>query len=475
MELIKKILFVSIALSGSSAWAACPPPADVLVMPPAVPPVVAPMKENSVNTYKTSHYWKECYSTVSVHSFGGGALKMLEELKITYQQKYHASILAQVLEANENKMAALKGGYESLVQMLNENYSAMLEAKTKMSMEMLEMELDYTKSLREQKMNEEHHGLFNDDNGAGGVVRTDTQSYQFYKSVCKRNKMFNKTASSSYKAKRNASVNKEVTKKTVELTSITGSANELVQAKLDKHKVLYCSAEEVKYGFCENPELKLCEDDNVDSGVCKTTDNEVYEVVNKDTDAINFLEPDGFDGRYSYDGTELVAPRNEIKDELFKVQYTYTDDQAEAARDFANNIVYQEGVAAPTNADKASKVKESYVAEYNRYLGTLNMANYSFQNSIESRLPITEGEIKMSEKDVMRYLIHDLNNSETNSATMAAKDKAPEVMLYQLLTINNKLRLGNIDQKERIEGLLATIVAQQQNKPSELEEMKRLK
>jgi len=380
VNLIKKILIVTSVFAGNAAWAGCPPPAESIVLSPAKPPVTSEQKENSVNTYKTSYYWKECYSTVSVHHFGGNALKMMDELKITYQQKYHAAILAQVMEANENKMAELKGGYETLVQMLNENYAALLEAKTKMKMQMLEMELDYTKSLREQKMNEKHHGLFNDDNGAGGVVRADTQSYQFYKSVCKRNKMFNKTASSGYKAKRSSSVNKEVTKKSAQLT------NELVQAKMDKHKVLYCSPEEVKYGFCKNPELKLCEDENVDSGVCKTTDNEVYEVVNKNTDAINFFEPDGFDGRYSYTGEELEAPRNEIKDELFKVKYTYTEDQAEAARDFSTNIVFQEGVAAPTNADKASKVKESYVAEYNRYLGTLNLANYSFQNSIESRL-----------------------------------------------------------------------------------------
>lgn len=475
MKLLNQILVVVGLVTSGTAWAACPPPAEVLKMPAAKVPATAPTKENSINTYKTSHYWKECYSTVSVHHFGGNALKMLDELKITYQQKYHAAILAQVMEANENKMAALKGGYETMLQMLNENYAAVLEAKTKMKMQMLEMELDYTKTLREQKMNEKHHGLFNDDNGAGGVVRADTQSYQFYKSVCKRNKMFNKTASSEYKAKRSAAVNKEVTKKTVELTSMKGSANELSQAKMDKHKVLYCSAQEVKYGFCKNPELTLCEEGNVDSGVCKTTNNEVYEIVNKNVDAVNFFEPDGFDGRYSYDGTELEAPRNEIKDELFKVTNTYTEAQAEAARDFANNIVFQEGVSAPSSADKASRTKEDYIAEYNRYLGTLNLANYSFQNSIESRLPITEGEIKMSEKDVMRYLIHDLNNAETNSATMAAKDKAPEVMLYQLLTINNKLRLENIDQKERIESLIATMVAIQQNTPSELHRMKNLK
>lgn len=473
MRLRTKIIAIVSMFSSFSALACGPPVAGVA--PPGAPIFGTGKTDQSPTKVGGNNIWKQCWQSVEVHSFSGSALRDLDNLKLNYQQKYHAALLAQMMEASQNKMTAMKSGYESLLQILNENYAAVLEARTQMKTQMLEMELDYMRDLQEKKMNEEHQGFFNDENGEDGSVRADTQSYTYFKSVCKRNKMFNKTSSAVYQEKRNLKVNKQIVEKTRQMTAVTGNSNAVAQSVLLTHKSGYCSAEEIKYELCDNPELKLCVADDIDSGVCYASNNEIFELEAKDVDALNFLQPDGFDGRYTYDGTELEKPTNKIEDELFTVKETYTPEQEQAARDFASLLIYQSGVKAPSVNEKDAAMTQEFVSHYNRYLSNLNLANYSFQNAIESRKPITEGEIKMSERDIMRYIIHNLKDPDVNSATMAAKDKGQDLMIYQLMTVNNKLRVENDEIKERIVNLLAALVAQSANDPTLLESLEDLK
>ncbi len=469
------ILLASLFISANVFAATCTP---AFVLKPTLIPAngTAPQTGASSPTeYPTPTYWKQCWSSVDIHTFSGAALQDWTDLKIQYQQKYHAALLAQMIEASEQKMAALKGGYESLLQTTNENFAALQEAESQIKVEMMEKELDYTRKVKEAAMNEKNHGFFNDGNGEGGIVRTDTQSYQYFKSVCKRNKMFKKTSGSVYKEKRNADINKEITKKSKEMNEVTGSTNQIATAIVKNHSSEYCSAFEIKYNQCVNPDLKLCEEDDIYSGVCTVSENEMSQKTNLDTDAVNFLTPNGFDGRYSYDGVELEKPANRIEDELFNVSYTYDPEEEQAARDYASLLIYQAGLKAPATNDKADISSPEYISEYNRYLAKLNLANVSFQNAIASRVPITEGEIKMSERDVLRYIIHNLKDPDTNSATSGSKEKGSDLMIYQLMTINNKLKTEQLGYKERIKILISAILASEANAPALIEELNALK
>lgn len=474
--IVTKITALASLLFISNSYAGCPPPADTL------PSVASPSMQTSAAKTSTSpmihvhsQVWQQCWASVEGTAFSGDALKSLENVKTMYVQKYQAVILSQLTESTEQKIAALNGGYQAIIQTLGESYSALSEAKTQMAVQMLEMELDYTKKIQEEKMNEEHYDLFNDGNGGAGIVDASTQSYKYYKNVCKRNKMFNKTSGAAYQAKRSSSVNESITKKSKQMSEMTSSTNELAQSIVELHSSEFCSAQDIKYNQCVNADLELCIEDDVDSGVCKISTNEVFELTNKDTDALNFLSPDGYNGSYTFEGDELEAPRKEIKDEQFIVKETYDDDQLAAAEAFASNLIYQPSVKAPTIAEKNNAESQEFISQYNKYISNLNLANYSFTNAIEARKPITEGEIVMSEKDVMRYIIHNLQDPDANAATMAAKNKGKEAMIYQLMTVNNKIKLNNISQKERIESLLAGILTQTANDPDLINKLNSLK
>lgn len=474
MRKVKYMIGLATLMTSASSFAVCPPIAPIIGKTPT-PTTSLNKSAMSPVPHDPSGIWKNCWASVEADAFTGSALLDLNNLKLQYQQKYHASILAALLESSEQKIAFYQAQQQSLIQSVNENYAAQLEGETQMKTQMLEMEMDYMRELQESKINEENQGFFNDENGEDGAVRTDTQSFAYMKSVCVRNKMFNKTSSAVYKEQRNLDVNKSVTEKSKEMMEVTGNANSLANAIMFTQNNDYCTPESIKYELCTNPNLKLCEEDKVESGVCKVALNEIFEMTNKNTDALNLLTPNGFDGRYSFDGNEIEPARNKIEDQLFTVNQTYNEEEAKAAKDFADVLIFQAGVKAPSLDEKKQTSSKEFITHYNRYLANLNLSNYSFQNAIKAREPVTEGEIKMSEKDIMRYIIHNLKDPDVNSATMAAKDKGKELMLYQLMTVNNKLKLDSLEQKERIESLLAAMLAQSANTPESLRRLEELK
>lgn len=474
---MKKRLLITLLALPSLAYSYCGVPPGPFSVTMGEPGTYTELSDfPSAKFAETSTYWRQCWQSVEIHSFGGEALLDWTNLKLGYQQKYHAALLAALTSASEEKLALLNKTNQSLLQSLTENSSAMNEASLQIKTTMLDQKMDYKRQLQSDKLNEQNYGHFSDGNGEGGIVKTDTQSYKYFKEVCKRNKMFSKTSGAVYNTQRNIDVNKKVTQKSKKMTEVTGSTNEIANAVVQNHASEYCSPFDIKYNQCVNPDLKLCVDNDVDSGVCTVSENEIFKMTNTDTDALNFLRPDGYNGRYTFEGNEIEGPKNRIEDELFDVDFTYTETQKQAAEDFASLLIYQPAVKAPTIAERADDTNSEFVASYNRYLANLNLSNYSFQNSIQARTDLDlEGEIPMSERDVMRYLIHSFGNPDALVAAKSGKDLSTDTMIYQLMTIKNKLDLEGFQQNERIETLLAALLAAQANNPDLINELNSLK
>lgn len=475
---MKKItlLTTGIALSMfsqlASAYCGVPPG----ILPPAIPPSTPKMTMTSSPTfYPTAHMWTQCFASIEGHSFSGKALQDLDETQMLYIQKYHMAIIETDEDSTKNKIQVLDGANKALIKVLVNDHAAIGKARSQMKTALLESELEHLRTIQEAKMNEKHNGLFTGKNGKNGIVEVNTPSYKYFKGVCKRDRMGSEITSEKYKGKKSRAITKEIMSTTENMLKQTGNSNAVAVAKIKNHNSLYCSAGDIKYGNCSNPELKICDGDKIDSGVCLVSNNEVFEQTNKDQSATNFLEPDGFNGRYTYSGEELEAPTNRIEDELFDIRYTYTPDQAQAAQAYSNNIVFQSGVKAPTSKEKLNSKNIAYLNEYNRYMAQLNIANLSFQESIASRQPVTTGEINMSEIDIIRYVIHNLQDADQIAAAMSGKRKTQLLTIYQIQTVQNKLKFMMSEQEERIEMLMATLVAQNANSPAVINDINSIK
>tara|TARA_Y100001960_G_scaffold333998_2_gene443346 strand:- start:37461 stop:38891 length:1431 start_codon:yes stop_codon:yes gene_type:complete len=473
-ENIIKLLAFSGLFASYAANAACPPPAGTLP-PYTAPSIVKDTSASAPKIHPTKHYWRQCWASVESHAFSGSALDDMDSLKRTFQEDYQALIMAQNKANTTSLLDAQNINDVAMAEAITQLYASEKQSEVALRKQLIEIKMQHKRDITDAAMNSKYNGYFDDDNGKNGIVQTGTQSYTFFKSMCKRNKMFSKITSPEYKSEKSIAMNKAITKQTAKMAEQTGNTNELAMEKMTKQNSVYCSATDIKYEFCTNPDLKLCKDGDVSSGVCSVSEDEVMDTPNLSTSAENLLNPEGFNGRYAYDGTELEEPKNEIEDELFRIEYTYTPEQEAAAREFASHIVSQAGVKAPTAKEKEMPSKQKYVSQYNSYLAQVNMSAASFENAIQMRIPITEGEIKMSELDIIHYIIHNLSDPDQSAAAFGGKSRTPATLEYQLRTMNNKLLLLSLEQQERIEALRAIRVIQKENAPDKVNDLNRIR
>lgn len=459
----KYVLALLLSVFSKLVVAGCPPPAGPL--PPAVKIPVSPIYVTGSSDpidYKTPYSFKTCWATVDIHSFSGGADDELEKIReevVTLQTE----LTAVSKEATDKIVEVLYSQTSELNKSIFNSSQTRQKDRVDREKEMSENKLEHMRNLAEAEFNDKNSGFFY--GGKDGIMSAGSPQFNQMKGVCKRNKMMSGIVSPSHFEKKAASVSKRVLQKTNEVASKTSSSTELAVETMSKHNSSYCTASEIYYDLCTNPDMKLCEEDNVDSGVCSVSENEVLKTSNLNQKAGNLLNPEGFAARVDYDGNILEESRNMVEDEMFPVENTYTEVQEAAAIDFSEVLIYEPGVIAPTVEEKKMSSKQGYFAEYNRYMASLNLANNSFQMSIESRKKMVDGNIPMSERDLLKYIVHDLTNAETLMSVMSSKPKMQKLHLLQLMTLKNKIDLEKKEQKKRIELLMATLLAQKANAP----------
>lgn len=409
--------------------------------------------------FMTGSYWNTCWKNVTAEEFTDDAFTDIDEIRIVQNMKYHVPLMDQDSENTNNMINVIQKSSEGIVAVLYKSYESLAEARTSLDTNFLKNKLEYIRAIEEEGLNEEEMGFFNDGNGKEGVINKNTQSYAHYKNVCKRNKMFAKVASPEFQTSKSLKIASTVQKATASATQNSSLASQ-GKTKINSHFNNWCSAEEIKNGICDNSQLTSCESD---SGVCKS--GEEFKLANADIDSVNLLTPIG------------VKDKNAIVDELFETNYTYDEDQEQAAKDFAYNLVYAGSIPAPTIKEKEDPSKAEFVQAYNNHLASLNLAHFTYANIVEMRAAVNEetDPIVVSELDVIHYILHNMKNPDNLATVMSGKSKGIDLAMFVMLTLKNKLEFYKYEQNQRIEGLLAAILAQEATSPNNFQYAEYLK
>ena len=428
------------------------------------------------------NYWDRCFKGptgggVVAESFKGDAAKSINEIAIAQIDDVQVPVLKADTASRDAQLKTLDDMKQNLITAIQDANVALNRTLSEIEMGNLEAELEYLKTTSQQALNEELYGFYSDSNGLNRPDNPDDVSVsenpkstpnQYFRSMCKRGKMITAISNDQRDLKRSQSVNNEMTKKTNEALSITSSSQKAI-SKIETHYSNYCSAYDIKNGLCENDDLELCESDNVESGVCVASTGEEFKLENADINAVNFMTPE-----YDVDNQE---ERRLAIAENFIPSYTYDEDQLKAAYDYADTVVYGSLIQAPSLNERGDSVKAQYVSRYNAYISSLNLAYNSFINAVEKRKPVTEDNapVQMSELDVMRYTLQNLENSDNMAATFAAKEKGIDIALYSVMTLNNKIEIESKKQKERIKLLLSALIANEANSAENIEYLQNVK
>lgn len=330
---------------------------------------------------------------------------------------YNKAVSEQMVEYSKNLVQAT---YESA----EFRKAALMEVKK----ELLYAEMNYLAEVKNQSIAYNNSESFADANGVNGVVSTEKPSYQFYKDMCKRNKIAKKIAGSESRIETSKSVASGMNQRQLEAVS-TYSSKVATRSNQVNHFENYCSQDDADIGLCEEPS----------------------ELPHGDISSQVFLEPMG------------QAEANLNPDDMYITSMTYGEDELQAAEDYIRNVINYGYIEAPTASDKLNPQKQDYVKAYESDMALLSLAEISLETAKELRRPITEGEIKMGKLELLNYTVNQYSDAESLISVSNSKARGKEIVMYNLMTLRNKLEYEKLRRLERIKLLTAGNLAKSEN------------
>jgi hypothetical protein len=427
----------------------------------------------------------ECWIDITGTSFTGSAKNDLDNVKKAFNNEYQAVILERDMLNSEANITAQQENASKIIDIIMSSKEASQLKKLEIDKVFQEKEMDFIRHLAEEGLNDELYGYFSEENKSAEEADTGSQSYSYFKSLCKRNKMFTKISSSKYVTEKNQEMNNESTIKLNEQLSPSRGGIQSAKYSVDTHFSKYCTVGDITNNICESEELKLCDENSPEKGVCRVNptpeQSPEFKLSNGSINSINFLNPENEDGKSSVisdiinstnNNVELVAAAEDL---AFKTNSTYSEEEEEAARDFAHNVIFSTSMPSPSKADERNPGRAKFVARNRSDLATLMLADNTFQSSISRRSAITDGENPMSELDLLRYMQFNMKDPDARAAFSVGKGNAKDTELFTIMTIGNKLALNKYQQNERLEVLMAALLARFVNSPDNVIHLENLK
>lgn len=190
-----------------------------------------------------------------------------------------------------------------------------------------------------------------------------------------------------------------------------------------------------------------CAESDISSGLCK----ESATVPSADMLSFVALRPNSGGDNPILAGTD------------YKKEYTYSDSEKEAAKDYFNNIIAEGRLSKPTSSMYEGGRNMGVISRYEQLISAQNIARFSLGEAYSSRVPLNDSD-QMSRLDGIRYLIW---KSETEDADLAMNttSKGKLSILLSQGALEMQLRKEISERRERINNLLATYVAVRQGSP----------
>ena len=395
-------------------------------------------------------YWEFCWKNVTATEFKGDAEKDMISIKVTHHEKYNIPIIEQSAKSTEEFITVYTNSIDAISSAMNMSYNALREMQTTMQKSLMREKLNYLGQMTQDGINEQHFGFFKDHNGGDGFIDSSAQSFSYFQNMCRRNKMFSEAFRPEYRIGKSLRLSSIVNDQK-EHTLSANSSGTISTVKTRVNYENFCSVDDVEKGICDNNKIQKCDSEN---GVC-LDGKEI--VANGMVRADSFLSPNG------------DKEKNAIPDEMFKTDSTYSEEEEEAARAFALNVVYSNSIPAPTMGEKGSADKAKFVALYNQYIASLDLASYSFNNAVEERSVVSDGELQLSKRDIIKYIHTNLKNPDNIATATAGKDKAMETYIFTAQSLKNKIDYDRVEQNERIQNLLSAILVKMANNSENIE------
>jgi hypothetical protein len=382
-------------------------------------------------------YYNSCI--VSIHAKGfsdmamdGGAYGIVPTMDAF---KEHQDTLMDIIEeTNMDKVENISQIFAQLKKYFIKDKKFKVQQNTEIKLKERDLRMEY-KAVLEKEIAIAEATSFG-DTAKGDAPSPESFTYKMMKNLCKRTKMAESTLGASARQKYIEASSKKAKKNVSKRQSVTSLKSEKIK-NIDKHYDLFCTNDEFEADLCKFPSA----------------------LPNGDLQADLFLYPEGFNEENAT-----------VSD--YDTRYTYNETEALAADGFIGNVVGLLPVEPPTPSELKDPKKAGFVSLYNQLASSMNMSSFIFERAYQKRLPKNKTGLRMSELEILNYMVEDLNSIENKAISGQAKANGFEMLYQSTAALKTKLDMEKLVQKERLKLLEATVLSLNENSAKMLNYLK---
>lgn len=366
-----------------------------------------------------------------VTSFMPGAMMPIYTTENAFEIGMNQVVRQAVTSAALIQANAINNSFNSVMISMIETSQAYQQNKMEIDRRYQELEMAYEADLEARK-NEASRMLFPGDQsmmapkeGEVRVIDQNSPSYKFISQMCSAGKMQQMMTSKSVIEKALENKNKR-SQKIVENIQAVSSINAKAKESVDRHYDIFCSDGDVDSGLCDTPSM----------------------TPNADLDAYVFMYPTGF--KDSSGG----ASSND-----YATLFTYSPVESLAAYQYVKNLTGVLNIVPPTKQELGTPNRVRFASAYKQLVGAMSISADAMLSVAQSREPINNEGLIMSELDSLNYLIERNKMPEHRRVLKSSSETGKLVELQRQMAIQQRMKLSILKQKDRMRQLKAAHLA----------------
>ncbi len=391
----------------------------------AVAGMMASFQSSAVITYANC----PTLTPLPVTSFMPGAMMPIKNTQTAFDVGMNQVVRQAVTAASQLQIQAIETSFNSVMQNMIETSQAHQKDLMDLEIRFQEMEMAYEAKLSSQKENLERMIFPGDpsmmpvEEGQSRTINESSPSYKFIREMCTAGKTQQMLASKNVVSKALENKNRREQKITANLQAVS-SVDSRAKENIDKHYDLFCSEDDVEDGLCEIS----------------------APAPNADLDAFVFMFPSG----YLSSGAGTAE---------YQTMYTYSPVESLASYQYIKHLTGTLHVSPPTTLELNDPKRVRFISAYKQAVAASSLSADTLLSIAQMREPVNSEGLIVGRLDALNYLIDKSKMPDQQRILKSASEEGKLLEMQRLLSLQQKIQLMLLKQKDRERQLKAARLA----------------
>lgn len=383
-------------------------------------------KSHAVVTYLTC----PTLAPLPVTNFLPAAMLPIINAETAFDTGMNVTVMTAVNYASIRQTQAINDAFSTIMKSMIQTSRASFQQKIELDRSFDKLKQSYESELSAKEMQMSSMFFPGDTalqlqpDGTEGEVSASGPTYRLVKQLCNTGKIQQSLSSSKTKDKAMATMNRR-NQKIVHNIQTAVNVNASAKRMIDAHYDLFCSAEDVASGLCEQESA----------------------APNADMSAFNFLYPTGYLTESKSAGGDYIPV------------YTYSPVESLASYQYVKMLTGVPYIAPPTESERKDGAKSPFVGMYKQSVSATSLSAEVLLSISQKREPVNKEGLVMSELDLVAFQLSKNHLPENRRIAQTASSTGKMKEIQRQMALSTYLHFLILRQNDYMRQMDATNVA----------------